>query len=98
MSGYIDLETISQRDFVYHKPPTHGRFVKGDRIWNTEPSAGGYIGWVCVVSGDFGDDDSPDPEFLPFGLIGVVETEGTEGVQSLEDDYIDPNAGIDVEE
>lgn len=31
--------------------PTTGSYQRGDRIWNSEPSAGGYIGWVCVTAG-----------------------------------------------
>jgi len=42
--------------------PTIGAFNKGDTCWNTEPSVGGYIGWVCIVSGTPG-------QWAPFGLI-----------------------------
>jgi hypothetical protein len=31
-------------------PPTTG--VAGDIVFNTEPSPGGYVGWVCTVGGD----------------------------------------------
>ena len=31
--------------------PSDGTWSRGDRVWNTAPSAGGTPGWVCVVSG-----------------------------------------------
>ena len=42
--------------------PTEGRYSKGDIVWNTEPKATDYIGWVCVVPGAPG-------AWLPFGAI-----------------------------
>lgn len=44
--------------------PTSGYWNKGDIIYNTDPLAGGYIGWVCVTSGAFG-------SWKGFGLIQV---------------------------
>lgn len=35
------------------KIPTLGKWIVGDKIINTTPIAGGYIGWICVASGDF---------------------------------------------
>jgi len=35
-------------------PPTSGTYKVGDRRWNTNPTAGGYIGWVCVAAGSPG--------------------------------------------
>lgn len=43
--------------------PTTGYYTKGDMIWNENPKANDYIGWVCVQSGTPG-------EWKPFGLIG----------------------------
>jgi hypothetical protein len=34
--------------------PTLGTWSRGDICWNTEPSAGGYVGWVCVTGGSPG--------------------------------------------
>lgn len=34
--------------------PTTGTWSRGDRIYNTAPSAGGFIGWVCVLGGSPG--------------------------------------------
>jgi len=42
--------------------PTEGTFNKGDIVWNTNPKATDYIGWVCVVEGAPG-------RWLPFGAI-----------------------------
>lgn len=42
--------------------PTEGRYNKGDIVWNTDPKATDYIGWVCVTPGSPG-------QWLPFGVI-----------------------------
>jgi hypothetical protein len=42
--------------------PTTGQYNKGDIIWNNDPKATDYIGWVCVVPGTPGN-------WLPFGAI-----------------------------
>ncbi|MBN1630804.1 MAG: hypothetical protein JW990_13655 [Thermoleophilia bacterium] len=34
--------------------PSVGAFAKGDVCWNSDPSAAGYIGWVCVEGGSPG--------------------------------------------
>lgn len=46
---------------VYDKPtfmqsnvPTTGTWNQGDQVINSNVSAGGYIGWVCIISGSFG--------------------------------------------
>lgn len=31
--------------------PTSGTWVRGDKIYNKSPNAGGYLGWVCVTAG-----------------------------------------------
>jgi hypothetical protein len=43
-------------------PPTYGTWKKGDKIWNSNPTAGGYLGWVCVADGTPG-------TWKGFGLI-----------------------------
>jgi hypothetical protein len=48
--------------------PTTGKWLQGDVIYNTAPTAGGYVGWVCVTSGDFA---GVDPEFKTFGAISA---------------------------
>jgi hypothetical protein len=42
--------------------PTAGNYLQGDIVWNTEPKANSFIGWVCVVGGNPG-------QWLPFGSI-----------------------------
>jgi len=42
--------------------PIAGAFNKGDVVWNSDPKATDYIGWVCVVEGTPG-------HWLPFGAI-----------------------------
>ena len=31
--------------------PTAGTWAKGDFVWNSAPSSGSFIGWVCTASG-----------------------------------------------
>ena len=46
------------------------RFAQGDIVWNSAPVANGWIGWVCVVSGDFSASSASDrPTFKTFGRI-----------------------------
>ena len=42
--------------------PNSGSYNKGDVVWNSDPKATDYIGWVCVVEGAPG-------RWLPFGAI-----------------------------
>ena len=42
--------------------PTAGTYKKGDIVWDTNPQAGGYIGWICVREGTPG-------TWKPFGQI-----------------------------
>ena len=42
--------------------PTTGTYEVGDIVWNSAPSTGEFIGWVCTVSGTPG-------TWLGFGLI-----------------------------
>lgn len=44
--------------------PSQGTFAKGDICWNTNPTSGNYIGWVCIADGAPG-------AWVPFGLIGA---------------------------
>jgi hypothetical protein len=45
-----------------NKPPTSGDYKKGDIIYNTNPTQGGYIGWTCIQDGTPG-------TWKGFGLI-----------------------------
>jgi hypothetical protein len=42
--------------------PTYGVFAAGDMCWNTAPTRGGFVGWICIVGGAPG-------EWAPFGAI-----------------------------
>jgi hypothetical protein len=44
--------------------PSTGNYIKGDLIYNTNPTPGGYVGWICTVSGTPG-------TWKGFGLIEV---------------------------
>ena len=47
-SGAADVKWFGNQD---NAAPTSGTWSKGVIAWNLEPSAGGFIGWVCVASG-----------------------------------------------
>ena len=34
--------------------PTSGHFTAGDIVWNSEPSSGRFVGWVCINQGSPG--------------------------------------------
>jgi hypothetical protein len=42
--------------------PTTGRWMQGEIVYNTAPTSGGYVGWVCTASGSPG-------TWKTFGLI-----------------------------
>jgi hypothetical protein len=44
------------------RPPLSGSYSFGDIIWNSNPKAQTYIGWVCIQGGTPG-------QWKPFGLI-----------------------------
>ena len=60
VSGPISFE--NKKFQIGTQIPTSGNFNKGDIVWNSEPTPGGCIGWVCVTPGTPG-------AWLPFGLI-----------------------------
>jgi len=39
---------------VGNREPTDGTYVKGDIVWNSDPSPTGYVGWVCTREGSPG--------------------------------------------
>lgn len=42
-------------------------YERGDVVWNSEPSAGGLLGWVCIQGGTQG---TPNPaQFATFGMV-----------------------------
>ncbi len=42
--------------------PSEGTFMVGDIVWNSEPLAGKYVGWICTKAGNPG-------SWSPFGKI-----------------------------
>jgi hypothetical protein len=44
--------------------PTTGTYKKGDIVWDADPKAGGYAGWICIREGAPG-------MWKPFGQIAV---------------------------
>jgi hypothetical protein len=49
-------------EYQGNAPPTGGTYRLGDRVLNTEPAPGGYVGWVCTEAGTPG-------TWKGFGLI-----------------------------
>ena len=43
-------------------PPQSGDFQRGDQVHNSQPTLGGYAGWICVEGGSPG-------VWRPFGRI-----------------------------
>lgn len=37
-----------------HAFPTSGHYTVGDIVWNSQPAAGRFVGWVCVTEGSPG--------------------------------------------
>ena len=37
------------------RPPADGEWRRGDVVWNTAPTPGGPVGWMCIRSGSPGD-------------------------------------------
>lgn len=40
-----------RREFYGSAAPSSGSYQVGDRVWNTAPTAGGTMGWVCTAGG-----------------------------------------------
>jgi hypothetical protein len=60
VNGPVVLD--NKQFLVSSRAPISGQFNKGDIVWNNDPKATDYIGWVCVASGTPG-------AWLPFGVI-----------------------------
>jgi hypothetical protein len=61
--------------------PVAGLHVRGEKVWNTQPTSGADIGWVCIVGGTPG-------TWQPFGDIGSVvnvKTFGAKGDGTTDD-------------
>lgn len=53
---------VPKNDLHGSFPPSLGYHERGERCWNTAPSSGGYVGWVCTATGTPG-------TWKGFGLI-----------------------------
>jgi len=60
VAGHVSFD--NKKFLTGESSPQTGRFNKGDIVWNTDPKATDYIGWVCVTPGEPG-------HWLPFGAI-----------------------------
>jgi len=65
ISGSLNIN--NKRIFTGSVSPTLGQWNKGDICYNDNPEMEGYIGWVCVQSGEPG-------RWCPFGLIMPVRS------------------------
>ena len=54
---------LAGRHFTATSIPTTGDFAVGDIVWNSAPSDGGILGWVCTASGSPG-------TLKAFGFVG----------------------------
>ncbi|MDM3131997.1 hypothetical protein [Citrobacter sp. CK205] len=48
--GKMDVYALPSEEWK-SAAPTSGRYISGSKVWNTSPSPGGILGWVCVSSG-----------------------------------------------
>jgi Pectate lyase superfamily protein len=55
MMEYIESGIYSTKNNIRNSAgstfPTTGSYTKGDLIYNTNPTPGGYVGWICTASG-----------------------------------------------
>lgn len=51
-AGLGSYATTYGRSELYHTAaPTTSYWRAGDKVWNCNPTAGGFLGWVCTTSG-----------------------------------------------
>jgi hypothetical protein len=54
-TGYFECAEIRDHPVRYMaKPPTSGSWPRRSLVWNTEPTPGAPVGWVCTVGGSPG--------------------------------------------
>ncbi len=61
------LESVYVKKILSTTAPTTGKWALGDTVQNSKPTAGGYLGWVCIKAGEFGTWE--EPQFKTFGKI-----------------------------
>ena len=66
--SFIEPAIVNRKFITYFsdKLPSKGSYMLGDKIYNTSPSAGGTIGWVCTSSGSY---SATEPTWKTFGTI-----------------------------
>lgn len=55
---------VPSRNLIGTQPPTEREWQVSDKVWNVDPVAESYLGWVCVESGTPG-------VWEPFGYLGA---------------------------
>lgn len=65
--GDLLAERLQNKEDYGTAPPTTGAWVVGNKRWKTNAVPGGYLGWICVQSGEFG--TASEPAFRQFGVI-----------------------------
>lgn len=51
MNVYSGIEEMRFKDRFGVSAPSAGTWAVGDTVWNTTPTAGGTMGWVCTTAG-----------------------------------------------
>jgi hypothetical protein len=50
--GTLDMSTVLQKaSYTGSAAPTTGTWLLGDVVWNTAPTSGGTLGWICTTAG-----------------------------------------------
>lgn len=66
-----DLKIAGRRILHSPHPPTSGSFAVGDIVYNTSPSPGGYVGWVCVTPGTAAPNWSPSTAYATGDMLAA---------------------------
>jgi hypothetical protein len=51
---FSGVPNLNSRRKLGTAEPTAGTWVQGDMVWNSAPTAGGTLGWICVAGGSPG--------------------------------------------
>lgn len=54
VNSQVEFQSVRMTPVDYElasSSPSSGEYALGDKIYNTAPASGGYIGWVCVRAG-----------------------------------------------
>ena len=62
--GWRESNLKNKPDVVFFSYDHTGDYKKGDIVWNDSPKETGYVGWVCIRTGNPG-------IWRGFGQIGV---------------------------